>query len=271
LGCVLGCGAEAWGNSNCDRCQERQNRAQRKKRLVFKESNMCRECGRVEVKAGQYYCDECKANKFGVNTCCTDGCKNVIGRGKRFCDDCIKNKENAKQVNKVYFIKCRNCNKLFTVHNGNKKYCSIDCVNESQMVNTINRECIICGNKYRLKRGVNFDTTCSDKCNKIRTREHKRNAKDKRRIRKQKIFVEIVRISVLFKRDAGRCQICGKKLNLKRQVPHPLAATRDHIIPLSKGGEHSYKNTQLSCFKCNSLKGNRTLDGGEQLLLFGNL
>ncbi|MBU1087985.1 MAG: HNH endonuclease [Candidatus Omnitrophica bacterium] len=61
-----------------------------------------------------------------------------------------------------------------------------------------------------------------------------------------------------------------RKLILKwRRFLNPLAITVDHIIPLSKDGEHSYKNTQLACFKCNCLKGNRGIDGGEQLLLFG--
>ena len=82
-------------------------------------------------------------------------------------------------------------------------------------------------------------------------------------------YIETVNIGVLFNRDGERCQICHRKLNLKREVPHPLAATIDHIIPLSLGGEHSYKNTQLSCFMCNSLKGCGVLGQGEQLRMFG--
>jgi len=35
------------------------------------------------------------------------------------------------------------------------------------------------------------------------------------------------------------------------------------------GGEHSYKNVQLACFMCNCKKGNRVIDGGEQLRMFG--
>lgn len=37
-----------------------------------------------------------------------------------------------------------------------------------------------------------------------------------------------------------------------------------------KGGETSYKNMQLACFSCNSYKGERTMGGGDQLLLFGD-
>lgn len=34
----------------------------------------------------------------------------------------------------------------------------------------------------------------------------------------------------------------------------------DHIIPLSRGGSHTYKNTQLSCRSCNQLKRDMTVD-----------
>ena len=37
-------------------------------------------------------------------------------------------------------------------------------------------------------------------------------------------------------------------------VPEPLAATLDHIVPLSCGGEHSEANVQLAHFLCNSTK-----------------
>ena len=78
-------------------------------------------------------------------------------------------------------------------------------------------------------------------------------------------YIETVEVSKLFFRDGGHCKLCGKKLNLKRKVPHPLAITIDHIIPVSKGGEHSYRNTQLACFMCNSKRGDSYPEQGVQL------
>jgi hypothetical protein len=52
-----------------------------------------------------------------------------------------------------------------------------------------------------------------------------------------------------------RCNGCGRKFSKR------LKATEDHIIPLSKGGLHSFENIQALCGKCNSTK-NANLDKG---------
>lgn len=36
--------------------------------------------------------------------------------------------------------------------------------------------------------------------------------------------------------------------------------TREHIIPLSKGGAHHRSNIRYSCWKCNHYRGNKELD-----------
>lgn len=46
-----------------------------------------------------------------------------------------------------------------------------------------------------------------------------------------------------------RCVICGLDEN----------PTIDHIIPLSRGGQHSIGNLQLLCMSCNSRKHNKTM------------
>ena len=52
----------------------------------------------------------------------------------------------------------------------------------------------------------------------------------------------------LYIRDMGTCQYCGCFLTLKD-------ATRDHVIPTSKGGKTIWDNIVLSCKKCNQSKG----------------
>jgi 5-methylcytosine-specific restriction endonuclease McrA len=72
-------------------------------------------------------------------------------------------------------------------------------------------------------------------------------------------FVEDVSLEFLFARDKGRCQLCGYELSMDTKRPDPRTPTRDHIIPLSKGGTHERKNMQLACDVCNVRKSNRVV------------
>lgn len=55
----------------------------------------------------------------------------------------------------------------------------------------------------------------------------------------------------LFARDGHLCLYCGQ------QYPRPVL-TRDHVLPLSKGGLDVWENVVSACFHCNSRKSNRT-------------
>lgn len=70
-------------------------------------------------------------------------------------------------------------------------------------------------------------------------------------------FVEDVSLAFLFERDKGRCQLCGYELSMDTKRPDPRTPTRDHIVPLSKGGTHERTNMQLACDVCNVRKSNR--------------
>jgi len=59
-------------------------------------------------------------------------------------------------------------------------------------------------------------------------------------------------------RDHRICGICDLQIAAeyddRRYMP-----SLDHIVPLSKGGEHSYANTQPAHLLCNIRKGNREI------------
>jgi 5-methylcytosine-specific restriction endonuclease McrA len=88
----------------------------------------------------------------------------------------------------------------------------------------------------------------------------------KRRALKLATEIRPVRIDEIAERDKYRCHICGKKVG-KRPGRHSLSRSLDHLVPLSKGGEHTPENVRLAHLGCNVLKGNR--GGNEQLLLIG--
>jgi 5-methylcytosine-specific restriction endonuclease McrA len=80
----------------------------------------------------------------------------------------------------------------------------------------------------------------------------RRNVWKRRAIQKQ-VFVEVVDPRVVFERDKGICGICLKAVD-------PTSRWEvDHIIPLSKKGEHSYANCQLTHRKCNRSKAAKLL------------
>jgi 5-methylcytosine-specific restriction endonuclease McrA len=52
----------------------------------------------------------------------------------------------------------------------------------------------------------------------------------------------------VFARDAHRCQYCNRP-----------AENLDHVIPRSRGGEHTWENVVAACRPCNTRKENRLL------------
>jgi 5-methylcytosine-specific restriction endonuclease McrA len=67
--------------------------------------------------------------------------------------------------------------------------------------------------------------------------------------------VEKIDRGQVYLRDNGICGICN--------LPVPLhEVTLDHIIPLARGGEHSYRNIQLAHRSCNSSKGSKLQSNG---------
>ena len=64
----------------------------------------------------------------------------------------------------------------------------------------------------------------------------------------------------LFRRDRNTCLYCG------REFPDG-ALTRDHVIPISRGGHDLWSNVVAACKRCNSHKGCRTPDEAGMPLL----
>jgi 5-methylcytosine-specific restriction endonuclease McrA len=56
---------------------------------------------------------------------------------------------------------------------------------------------------------------------------------------------------LVFSRDGFQCQYCGKRITM-------TTGTRDHVMPLSRGGADTLANVVTACLTCNGQKGNRT-------------
>lgn len=121
------------------------------------------------------------------------------------------------------------------------------------------RTCPVCGKTFEC--GTNHNKKyCSTKCQK---KVSDTIAGLKRRA--QIVIVDKdISLERLYKRDNGICHICGCKTdwNDVRVVKGKRYSLRnyptiDHIIPISRGGSHSWENVALAHMGCNSAKCNR--------------
>lgn len=105
---------------------------------------------------------------------------------------------------------------------------------------------------------------CSINCSK---RYSRRITDAKKRKLLRSVTVESVDPIKVFDRDKWKCCLCGIKTpKNKRGSYDNNAPEMDHIISLAEGGDHSYRNTQCLCRRCNAEKGATTKG---QFLLFG--
>ena len=64
----------------------------------------------------------------------------------------------------------------------------------------------------------------------------------------------------LFLRDANLCMYCGGQFR-------DSSLTRDHVLPMSRGGRDRWSNVVTACRHCNTQKGNKTPEEARMALL----
>lgn len=99
--------------------------------------------------------------------------------------------------------------------------------------------------------------------------ERRRAEGRKRRALRRGAEHERYRTNDIADRDGWRCQLCRKPIDRRLKVPHPLALTIDHILPLIEGGADTPANVQAAHLTCNCRKNRGVAGNGEQLRLVG--
>ena len=198
-------------------------------------SKTCEYCGENFTVATRYkhakYCsDECRQmskNKYGTANDYLEAMKPTWDKQNKQSQ---KRKEEEKQK-KIRDVKCNVCGTRFETSQPNQKTCSQEC-----------------------------------------SRRWKNRRKDKR-INKNNIVDRDITLATLYKRDKGICYICGEQTDIKdieKHQTYSIAGDKypsiDHVIPLSKGGLHSWNNIRLACRKCNSIKSNNVTDDVLEML-----
>ena len=87
--------------------------------------------------------------------------------------------------------------------------------------------------------------------------------------RRRKIYAQgdYIDSLVLFELYGWTCCICARKIDKRLRCPNYWAATIDHVIPLSKGGTHTWDNVRPAHWKCNMDKGNSCEDAFRPILI----
>ena len=128
--------------------------------------------------------------------------------------------------------------------------------------------CPVCG-EITLRRKY-----CSDQC--ANRAENKRRETIRRTKIKNAIVDKDITLKGVWQNSLGICYLCGCVCDWddKQEKDGTIICgdrypSIDHIVPLSRGGKHSWNNVALACRKCNSVKsdsiphrGMLTLNGG---------
>lgn len=116
----------------------------------------------------------------------------------------------------------------------------------------IRRTCKYCGAEFHST--FNKVSYCSEECKRL----WKNRRRDKR-IPKAAVVDTDITIKRLYKRDGGVCWICGRTCDWNdwrtAKSGHPFPGktypTKDHVIPISRGGKESWLNVRIACHECN--------------------
>ena len=206
---------------------------------------------------------------------CSVSCSSSTGRVCAWC--------GTKEISKVRFAndycseecyvahhtkQCEICNNEFIAVPLTRKFCSIECSDESARRRSLQASmdvhngvciCLECGSTFKREYG-DKRRHCSNTCKRKRTRRDKRNYKAKRRAQKKNAgTVERIDSRMVFKRDNWTCGICGEKIDRRTKFPHPRCAVLDHIIPLARGGTHTWNNVQCAHNECNGRKSDKQI------------
>jgi len=206
----------------------------------------CNECGEVQEKIAQLArpsytrelscsrCVEINNIKRSLINILMRRHNDLIREQDRITREKELEKLRGEKQERLRGKKCVECGELYDAVNVIQKHCSIECSNKS-----INRKKELIKRKKIKENGkINWD----------------------------------ISLTKLIKRDKNICHICGGKCNkedyIKNEQGHFIVGkdypSIDHVIPVSRGGTHTWNNVKLAHHYCNSIKsGNEVYEDKE--------
>lgn len=211
--------------------------------------------------------DKCVQDLAVEKTCSVEGCGSKVHSlglcGKHYRAHWRKRKNSSDTPQ----AQCCSCGGFFTPNRFGQKFCSHTCSARDRRGCKAREEsrsyvCAHCGKEYEsasVKETIYCSRVCKlaawRKANPEEYRVHQAICRRVREARLRTATVEKVDPYKVFTRDKWTCQECGVSTpRSKRGSYDDDAPELDHIKPLSKGGDHSYSNTQCLCRRCNQEK-----------------
>lgn len=155
---------------------------------------------------------------------------------------------------------CATCDVRYYSQRDGVSYCSERCrhIGTYPRKSPIPTACIVCSRSIAQKDMGSPRVYCSKRCIRKanrKTRNIQRHIVERRRRSRLKAAkVGTVSPYRVFARDEWVCWICRDAIVRDAVYPDPLSPSVDHVIPVSKGGEHSMANVRAAHLICNSLK-----------------
>lgn len=222
--------------------------------FAVQDTGQCVGCG-VEVTKGKsgplpQRCGECRENHLRLQD------------RKHHAASAARKKEESRNRRREAVKECPRCGVRFSPEKTmSQRFCSRRCSNVSRL-DSATRACEAVG----CVRPVRARNMCSMHYRRWRRAEGLENpapwdesryaAWKKRRDQKISTQVAPIRSREIFERDEWLCGICGGRVDKSLEWPHPMCATIDHIVPLSRGGHHMPENVRLAHARCNVARGN---------------
>jgi len=190
------------------------------------------------------------------------------------CNQCgCELTRNAQISRKAKYLTCGNCSSLSSLEKEDnqkkerellrigieEKKQEILAIKERERRKALTFRCRECGKTFlSTHKGRHC---CSDKCTS-KHKNRKRGLKRRGKLKENGKVDYSVTLPKLIKRDKQACALCGNKVNekdyIKTSEGYFIAGNNypsiDHILPVSKGGTHTWKNVQLAHRLCNSGK-----------------
>lgn len=182
---------------------------------------------------------------------------NEAKRGRKYCSRSCMNKRDIRE--------CVLCGISFTVAKKNpREICGKSCPSLKVKYN-----CIVCSIEVTRPKCFGQGKFCSDRCHRMWLIDENITAEPMRGMHRpyygSKRKYKIKRGDMIDREDVFDffgwvCIVCDKEIEKHLEYPDKMSATLEHIIPLSKGGTHTWDNVAPSHLLCNGQKGSETMN-----------